>query len=115
VIVVAFVLTGLIAAVGGILQTGTFGSANPTSGPELLLPAFAASFLGSSLMGTEQFSMVGSIISTFLLALALNGLDIMGLSAGVKPIFNGVVLVGAVAINQALRRRTRIRMQRQSG
>jgi ribose/xylose/arabinose/galactoside ABC-type transport system permease subunit len=41
-----------------------------------------------------------------LLALALNGLDVLGMSAGAKPIFNGLVLVYAVALTQALRRRS---------
>jgi ribose transport system permease protein len=105
--VVAFVITGVVASLGGIIATGTFGSANPNTGPDLLLPAFAAAFLGASLMGSENFSVTGSIIATFLLAMALNGLDIMGLSIGAKPIFNGAVLVGAVALTQALRIRRR--------
>lgn len=47
-----------------------------------------------------------TIVATFLLALALNGLDVLGMSAGAKPIFNGLVLVYAVALTQALRRRS---------
>jgi ribose transport system permease protein len=105
--VIAFVITGVVAAVGGVIATGTYGSANPNTGPELLLPAFAAAFLGASLMGSENFSVTGSIIATFLIAMALNGLDIMGLSSGAKPIFNGAVLVAAVALTQALRARRR--------
>lgn len=102
----AFVVTALIACAGGLLMAGNFGSANPTAGPELLLPAFAAAFLGSSLVGKDRFSVVGTIVATFLLALALNGLDVLGMSAGAKPIFNGLVLVCAVALTQLLRRRS---------
>jgi ribose transport system permease protein len=102
----AFVVTALIACAGGLVMAGNFGSANPTAGPELLLPAFAAAFLGSSIVGKDRFSVLGTIVATFLLALALNGLDVLGMSAGAKPIFNGLVLVCAVALTQTLRRRS---------
>jgi ribose transport system permease protein len=103
--VLAFVVTGVIAAAGGILLTARFGSADPTSGPDFLLPAFAAAFLGSSILSDGGFTLVGSVVATFLIAFALNGLDVLGLSAGIKPVFNGAVLVGAVALTEELRRR----------
>ncbi len=42
---------------------------------------------------------------TFLIAFATNGLEILGIGAFIKPIFNGAVLVGAVALTTQLRRR----------
>jgi ribose transport system permease protein len=101
----AFVATGVLASFGGLMLTARFGSADPTSGPDFLLPAFAAAFLGSSILSDGRFTVVGSVVATYLIAFALNGLDVMGLSAGIKPIFNGAVLVGAVALTEELRRR----------
>lgn len=103
--ILAFVATGVIAAIGGIILTARFGSADPRVGPDLLLPAFAGAFLGSSILSDGRFMVVGSILATFLIAFATNGLEVLGLSAGVKPIFNGLVLVGAVAVTEELRRR----------
>lgn len=104
-IVYAFVATGILAALAGIVLTARMGSADPTVGPDLLLPAFAAAFLGSSILSDGRFSLVGTVLATFLIAFAASGLDALGLSPGVKPIFNGAVLVGAVALTAYLRRR----------
>lgn len=104
-IIFAFIATGILSALAGIVLTARMGSADPTVGPDLLLPAFAAAFLGSSILSDGRFTIVGTILATFLIACAAAGLDALGLSAGVKPIFNGAVLVGAVALTALLRRR----------
>ncbi|WP_214104358.1 ABC transporter permease [Acrocarpospora catenulata] len=103
----ALVTAGTVAAIGGVIMTARFGSADPTTGPGLLLPAYAAAFLGSSILSDGKFTVVGTIIATFLVAFAQNGIDVLGLSAGVKPIFNGFVLAAAVALSEGLRRRGR--------
>lgn len=103
----AFMTTGVLAAMAGIIATSRFGSADPSTGANLLLPAFAAAFLGSSILSDGGFSIVGAILGTFLIQLAVNGLDVAGVNFAVKPIFNGLVLVGAVAITEYLRRRRR--------
>ena len=104
-IVFAFLATGLLASLAGVVILARMGSADPTLGPDLLLPAFAAAFLGSSILSDGKFTLVGTIVATFLIAFAAAGLDALGLSPGVKPIFNGAVLVGAVALTVWLRRR----------
>ncbi len=101
----AFVATALLATIAGIVLLARFGSADPNTGPELLLPAFAAAFLGSSIANDGRFIVVGAIIATFFVAFAQNGMELLGLSPGVKPIFNGLVLVAAVGLSQQLRRR----------
>ena len=104
-VVWAFASTGLIAALGGVLYLATFASADPTTGPDLLLPAFAAAFLGSSILSDGKFTMIGSVLGTFLLAYATNGLQIAGVNFAAQPIFNAIVLIGAVGLTELLRRR----------
>ncbi|WP_169988470.1 ABC transporter permease [Microbispora sp. H10836] len=105
-VVFAFIATGVLSALAGIVLTARMGSSDPTVGPDLLLPAFAAAFLGSSILSDGKFTILGTIIATLLIAFAAAGLDAIGLSAGVKPVFNGAVLVGAVALTALLRRRS---------
>ena len=57
----ALVASGLICAFGGVLDTGTLGSADPTFVAELLLPAFAAAFLGATTIMPGRFNPIGSI------------------------------------------------------
>jgi ribose transport system permease protein len=102
----AFIATGLLAALAGLLASARFQSADPASGPDLLLPAFAGAFLGSAVLSDGRFTVVGSLLAASLIVLATNGLDVAGVNFAVKPIFNGAVLVGAVALTELLRRRS---------
>ncbi|MEA2170243.1 MAG: ribose transport system permease protein [Solirubrobacteraceae bacterium] len=101
----AFIATGMLAALAGILAVARFGAADPSSGPDLLLPAFAGAFLGSSILSDGRFTVVGSLLAACLIVFATNGLDVAAVNVAVKPMFNGAVLVGAVAITEVLRRR----------
>lgn len=101
----AYVATGMLSAAGGMVLAARFGSADPTSGPSYLLPAFAAAFLGASTLSDGRFHVIGTAIGAFLVAYGANGLQVMGLEPFATDIFNGVVLVLAVALTEYLRRR----------
>jgi ribose transport system permease protein len=101
----AYIATGMLSAAGGMVLAARFGSADPTSGPSFLLPAFAAAFLGASTLSDGRFHVVGTAIGAFLVAYGANGLQVMGLEPFATDIFNGVVLVLAVALTEYLRRR----------
>jgi len=118
--VLAFVVTGVIVALAGIVFTARFGSADPASGPQVLLPAFAAAFLGTALLSDDgRFTILGTILATFLIAWSRNALEVLGLNIGVKFIFDGAVLVAAVALSGMWQRRPvkgrRGRSSRRSG
>jgi ribose transport system permease protein len=102
----AFIATTVLAVVAGLLASARFGSADPSSGPDLLLPAFAAAFLGSAILSDGRFTVVGSLLAASLIVYAANGLDVAGVNAAIQPMFNGAVLVGAVALTEFLRRRS---------
>ncbi len=101
----AYAVTGLLAAVAGLVLAARFGSADPTTGPNYLLPAFAAAFLGASTLSDGRFHVIGTALGAYMLAFAANGLQIMGFETYATNIFNGVVLVLAVALTEFLRRR----------
>ncbi|MBN9623799.1 MAG: ABC transporter permease [Actinobacteria bacterium] len=103
--VLAFAGTGLVAALGGIVLGARFGTASPNTGPELLLPAFAAAYLGSSVLSDGRFTILGSLLATYLIAFAQYGLQVVGLGGYMQPMFNGFVLVAAVALTSEIRRR----------
>lgn len=98
---------GLLAALAGALLAGTQGSADPTAGPNYLLPAFAGSFLGSTAITPGRFNPLGAFVAVFFLQTGTQGLEILGLSGWVDQTFYGASLVVAVVIAQlAGRRRT---------
>jgi ribose transport system permease protein len=106
-VVLAFALAGLLAALAGMLQTARLGSATPSVGPEFLLPAFAAAFLGATAIRPGRFNVWGTVLGVFLISVGITGLRQLGAEGYVQPIFNGVVLVLAVALSQQGAKRAR--------
>ncbi len=104
----AFVGAGLFVGVGGVFQLGQAGAASPGYGPELLLPAYAACFLGVSTYRPGYYNVPGALIAILLLGVGFNGLAILGVPFWVQPIFNGAVLRVAVFTARAEARRVKV-------
>mgnify|MGYP004528456459 CR=1 FL=1 len=96
----AFVASGVMGAVAGLLYTGTTGSANPSSGTALLLPAFAAAFLGATCIRPGRFNPWGSVVAVYFLVTGINGLSVLGFRTFVQDLFYGGALVVAVMVSQ---------------
>jgi ribose transport system permease protein len=97
--VTAFVVAALLAAIGGILVTAQVGAADASSGPDFLLPAYAAAFLGATAIRPGFFNVWGTLIAIFLVAIGITGLQLKGVETWVTPVFNGSVLLLAVSVS----------------
>lgn len=96
----ALVAAALIAGVAGVLYAGTSGSADPTSGPTFLLPAFAGAFLGATTILPGRFNAWGTLIATYFLATGITGLQLLGAANYVQQLFYGGALIIAVGLSQ---------------
>lgn len=92
----AFTFAGLLAATAGMIQLGQSGAANPGFGTNLLLPAFAAIFLGATAIRPGFFNVWGTVIAILVLAVGFTGLALWGVPLWVEPLFDGAVLLVAV-------------------
>jgi len=101
----ALMVSGLIGAFGGVLYSGTSGAAGPTSGLELLLPAFAAAFLGATTISPGRFNAWGTVIAVYFLVTGITGLQLLGAQNYVQNLFYGGALILAVSFSQVVRRR----------
>jgi len=101
----SFVVGSTIAAGAGVLYAGMTGSADPTSGLTLLLPAFAAAFLGATSIVPGRFNPWGSFFGVYFLVTGITGLLMLGVDTLVQHLFYGGGLVIAVALSQLVRRR----------
>jgi ribose transport system permease protein len=99
--IIAFAVAGLLVGIGAIFALGQNGAANPGYGPDLLLPAYAAAFLGVTSYRPGYYNIPGAIIAILLLAVGFNGLNLLGAPFWVQPIFNGAVLIVAVVTARA--------------
>jgi ribose transport system permease protein len=95
---------GFLAALAGVVSAGTTGSADPTSGTTLLLPAFAAAFLGATAILPGRFNPWGSVVATYFLATGITGLQLLGVETFVQQLFYGAALIIAVVLSQVFRR-----------
>lgn len=103
----AFVASGLLCALAGILLAGILGSVDPTSGGGYLLPPFTAAFLGASAIQLGRFNVIGTLTGLYLLAVGIAGLQLIGLSNWIADVFNGGCLILAITAARLLRRRSR--------
>lgn len=101
----AFIGAGLLAGLAGALQASRAGNATPDLGPEFLLPAYAAAFLGATAIRAGYFNVWGTVIGVYLLAVGANGLVILGANTWVTHVFNGAALLIAVSAATLVQRR----------
>jgi ribose transport system permease protein len=93
-----------MAGLAGILYAGTSGSAEPAGGAELLLPAYAAAFLGATTITPGRFNSIGTFIAVYFLATGITGLQLLGAQNYVQQIFYGVALLLAVTVSILIKR-----------
>ena len=103
-----FLISGLLVAMAGVIETSRFQSANPNSGSGFELQAIAAVVIGgTSLMGGR-----GSVVSTFfgvlIIAVLNSGLAIVGAREETKRLITGAVIVLAVIVDHYRHRWSRV-------
>ena len=103
----AFALSGTISGLAGVLLAANIGGFDPTSSAAQLLPALAATFLGTAVLFPGRFNPIGTWIAVFFLETGIIGLQLLGLTGWISDVFFGGSLVVAVTISTLLRRRTR--------
>ena len=100
-----YMISGFLAALGGILLTARLWSAQPNAAVGWELDAIAAPVLG----GTSLFGGVGSIggtvIGAFIIGVLSNGLNLMGVPSYYQQVIKGLVLILAVAVDLINKRR----------
>jgi ribose transport system permease protein len=103
--IIALGSAGFVAAGAGVLYAGNSGAADPTSGTQLLLPAFAGAFLGATVIKPGRFNAWGSFAAVYFLVTGITGLQMLGVSSFVQDLFYGGALVIAVGLSRIVRRR----------
>lgn len=99
-----YALSGTTAAIAGIVITGRLGTADPTSGADILLPAIAAAVMGgASLLGGEA-SVIGAVVGAIVITALQTGLTLLGVTVFVQIIAVGLVIIVAVAADRVAAR-----------
>jgi ribose transport system permease protein len=103
----ALTASAITGAFAGVVYAGTLGAADPSSGADFLLPAFAAAFLGATSIVPGRFNAWGAIVAVYFLMTGVTGLQILGVESFVQQLFYGGALVVAVVLTELSRKITR--------
>ena len=104
----AFVCSGLMVGLAGVLLAARLQVAQSSVGPEFLLPAFVGALLGATTVRPGRVNAWGTIIAVLVLAIGIAGLQQLGNSFFAEPIFQGAALIISVGLaGYAARRRKR--------
>jgi ribose transport system permease protein len=111
---ISLIVSGVVAAIAGVLLASQVSSGSPDIGPPYLLNAFAAAFLGATQFG-GRFNAWGTVLAVILLGTGTTGLVLVGAGVWAQSMFSGVVLLvalGASNLERFLQARVWIRARR---
>lgn len=109
VLVSVFVISGLTAALAGIVQAGRLTSAAPTADPTLLLTVVAAVLIGGTAFSGGEGGVFGTLIGVLFLGVVQNGLTLSDVSTFWQGAVSGVILIAAVGLSVLRDRGWRLR------
>ena len=105
--ILAYALTGLFSAFGGLALTASTGIGSPVPGAYTLLGVAAIVLGGVSLAGGRG-GVAGPIVAVFVLALVRTDLTLLGVNSNLSTVIQGTILIGVVMFGSLLTmRRTR--------
>lgn len=97
--ILGFVVSGMCAALTGILLASRLGSGTASAADSYLLTAFAAVFLGSATLRDGEFHVLGTFVGALIIAFGFNGLNIFGAPTFSQYVFQGAILIVAVGLS----------------
>ena len=99
-VVGSMVASGVLCAIAGILLSARQGGvAQANIGPDFLLPALAAAFLGSTTIRPGRVNAWGTLLGVTITTIGISGLQqLLPGRFYLEPLFNGLTLVAAIVI-----------------
>jgi ribose transport system permease protein len=101
IIISAHILSGLLAAIAGLLLVTRLGAAMPSvGGNDWLLPSFLGPVIGGTLLSGGSVSVVGTVLGALLVTTIRSGLLVLQIGSFWLDFFLGVILLLAVLVDR---------------
>ena len=95
---------GLLTGMASTIEAGRLGIVQPAGGNGYELLAIGAVIIGGASTFGGEGSIVATLIGAIIVTTSRNGLNILGVNAFWQYVVNGLVIIGAVAVDQFRRR-----------
>ncbi|MEY2407335.1 MAG: ribose transport system permease protein, partial [Verrucomicrobiota bacterium] len=106
--VAAYGICGALAGLSGVMLSSQLKSGAPTYGTGYELDIIAAVVVGGTSLSGGEGRIFGSLIGAFIIGVIRNGMNLTGVESYDQKVVLGLVILGAVLLDQAKRRRWRI-------
>jgi ribose transport system permease protein len=94
-----FVICGLTAGIAGVLAASKGGAGQPNVELDLALNAIAAVVLGGTSISGGEGAMWRTVLGVLLLALIVNGFNLLNVQPEFRQLITGAIIIAAVALN----------------
>jgi len=98
--ILAFVISGLLAALAGFIVSARLSTAEPTAGTGLELEAIAAVIIGGTSLAGGRGDLVGTIVGALILGVIDNGMNLLDVSPFLQSVVKGLVILFAVLLDR---------------
>jgi len=95
-----YMISGILATLAGIILTSRIDSAVPTAGASYEMNAIAACVIGGASLTGGRGKVTGTLIGIMIIAVLMNGLNMMGTSAYLQQIITGLIIIAAVIFDR---------------
>ncbi|GHT48007.1 ribose ABC transporter permease [Spirochaetia bacterium] len=96
-----YVISGVLAAIAGVIVTSRLASAQPTAGQSYEMDAIAAAVVGGTSLAGGVGTMQGTLAGALILGVLSNALNLLKVSSYYQTIAKGLVILCAVLLDQA--------------
>jgi ribose transport system permease protein len=96
----AYLISGLLAGLGGIILTSQLKSAAPTYGLNYELYAIAAVVVGGASLNGGRGTILGTLVGALIIAVLQNGMNLTGVESYAQKLVLGLVILGAVLVDR---------------
>ena len=100
IIILSHVLSGLSAAIAGVLYVSRIGSANPATGQDWLVISFAVAIIGGTALTGGSITALGIFLGAMLMVMIKNGLVMLKINIYWEQAFLGLFILIAVIIDR---------------
>lgn len=103
----AYVISALLATLGGLVLASRIGSGAVKAGDPYLLDAVASTYFGFAVLGVRRPNVWGTTLGAIFVGVMLNGLTMLNVPWYIQDVVKGLVLISALGVSFVVRKEVR--------